>query len=155
MQRLLDSLPEGFDFYHLGRIERSDSPLAGPDLGRAQVSDDRASIAYAIQGEESCLIVLRFDGALDRSMYAEAGNILASQFVADLERRRGVIAVLSPPRELTPRQLGRLLADPGADTAEPRLTRHYLHRLTDGSSVRLDAVILPASTDSTEGTGNA
>lgn len=149
MKRLLDSLPQGFDFYHLGRIERepeADDTGVFDTLG-GPVSDDRAAIAFAIQGEATGLLVLRFDAGLDRSVYAEAGNILASQLVADLEQRLGLAATLTPPRELAPRQLARLLESGGH-----RLP--YLHRQRDGSAVRLEALLIPASPPS-EGTGNA
>src|SRR4051812_12917874 len=103
---LLAALPEGFDFYHLGRIELQATEHEQP-LGQI-------AIAYRIEGDARGVLLLLLDEGLDTSMYSEAGNIIASQLVSRLSREDGLELTLSPPRTLGPAQLKTLLSQPHA-----------------------------------------
>jgi hypothetical protein len=150
---LIDSLPQEFDFYHLGRIELSDEPAsllqanaATDALGIA--SDDRVAVTYALQGEVQGALALLLDGGLDVSTYSEAGNIIASRMATALAANEDREVTISPPRVLSGERLRKWI-----EGAKPA-TRTYLHQ-HEGRTVRLTALVLSASIFPTERTGNA
>lgn len=93
IERLQASFPESFDFYHLGRIDTADTTGAAQPTAREILDElmDPHCAAFVLSGAgEKAYLLLFFDGHLDSSVYAEAGNILAS-------RMAGKDWTLSPP----------------------------------------------------------
>lgn len=128
---MLEALPEGFDFYHLGRIELDQStPVA-----TFAVSSDQLAVAYRLQGDVRGALILIFGREHDASVYSEAGNVIASRLATELSSRRGFDVAISPPQRLTSRQLQPLLQSGGA------IARTYVHR-HGSSAVKLTAVLL-------------
>jgi hypothetical protein len=141
---LLEALPQGFEFYHLGRIELEARPTHG--------GDDNIAIAYRIEGELRGLLLLLLDETLDTSVYSEAGNIIASQLVSKLSDQEGLELTLSPPRILSSGQLRALRIQ---DHEQPHaISRSYVHRHGD-RVIHLTAVLLPVTAVPLEGIGNA
>lgn len=147
MTSLLEALPQGFDFYHLGRIELREEGTIGA-LPEWNTSDDRIGIAFSIEGEARGVLALLVSNGLDLSTYSEAGNIIASRLASDLADRHGLEVSISPPRVLSRSQL-QLLFKSGE-----RTTRSYVHRY-GLHAIPLQAVLLPAPAVSLEETGNA
>lgn len=112
---LLDSLPGSFDFYGLGTI--SPGPQA-PGLVAAELQ----GIGFSLQGEARGLVAVLFDAALDRSIYAEAGNVLASRLADGLAREGGRQVLISSPLPLKSERIAEALAKAG-----PERRRTYWH----------------------------
>jgi hypothetical protein len=141
-----ENLPRSFDFYHLGSIELESAP---PDL---DLGDDRQAIAYTLHGDATGVIVLIIDSKLDRSTYAEAGNLIASSLADSLAQRIQGDILPSPPRSIEPHRVAKLAASPGASAHE------YFHR-HDGKSTRITVLLVPdaahATNDATTRNANA
>src|SRR4051794_8579843 len=100
-QRLL---PDGFDFYHLGRVEtREGSPFPLFDLESALLGNESA-LSFQLRGDVSGTLLVLFDSrfthGLDTSVYAELGNILASRVADRLNESSGLDVMISPPQTL-------------------------------------------------------
>jgi hypothetical protein len=144
LERLIQSLPENFPFYHLGEVQL-DVSQATPDSVLANAdSDDRLAIAYSLQGELRGLLAVIFEQGLDISTYSELGNIIASRMATQLEAEHGLAVSISPPRILSSLQFKNLLKQGG-----PHLARIYQHQ-HQGQIIPLRALVM-----STEGTGHA
>jgi hypothetical protein len=139
---LLQALPRGFDFYHLGRIELIDpsqtSGGATPENARNALAMGHFGIGFRLEGEAQGGLVLLVGEGLDASTYSEAGNIIASQLASRLSAEQNIEVTVSPPRILRGHTLKLLLA------SEEAVVRLYIHR-QDGLAIPLQAVVLPAT----------
>jgi hypothetical protein len=141
LERLIESLPQSFPFYHLGEARlRPSSSESAQEIH----CEDRSGIAFTLQGEVRGVLALVFDEGLDVSTYSEFGNIIASQMATHLESRHGLTTRISPPRVLTESQLRNFLQQLG-----PRFARTYLHQ-HQGHVISIQALVI-----STEETGHA
>ncbi len=138
MELTTDALPQGFDFYHLGRIELlADERAAALETRELE---GRFAVAFAIEGEARGALLLLVDEGLDASVYSEAGNIIASRLVSSLSQSRGLELTVSPPQRLSGAQLAQLLRLAGGRAA----VRDYVHR-HGAQAILMTAVLLPSS----------
>jgi hypothetical protein len=122
-------LPNQFDFYHLGEVERCEQ---GDEL----FLDDLSSVAYKINGDVNGLMITLVPQGLDLSVYSELGNILASRLATALTEKLGLDVMISSPSLLKVEELQRLL-----ERNYQRITSTYQHRY-QGTSVRVEVLIL-------------
>ena len=122
---LHEALPEKIPFYHLGMIEASESRTA-EGIGET-LSPDRSALAYALQGDLQALLLLTMESGLDLSVYAEAGNLLASQVATRLSQQNGLDVMISPPRQLDADQLATLARRLDDSEARILLEKIYIH----------------------------
>jgi hypothetical protein len=113
---LENSLPDQFEFYHLGTIEQNRTPETQIDW------DDLLVIAYSLKGDLDAVFLIGIEKGLDASIYSEAGNIMASRLVTALDREAGLDVVLSPPQVLSTDLYTKLNAQ-----WRTMLERDYLH----------------------------
>ena len=99
------NFPEGFAFYHLGKVEKIAPSGQTEFVEPALAFDKRVGVSFNLYGEETSLIVLLFDQKLDVSTYTEMGNVLASRIASNLCNASGLETMISPPRFLTSEQL--------------------------------------------------
>ncbi len=135
------SFPVEFDFYHLGKIQRAESHQpSGADA--VLIPPHHEPMGLTFHGDFTGVLILWVREGLDFSMYAEVGNIIASQIATQLASRHAVDCVISPPQRLKESQLRTLLS------AFPiRHSQTYTHTL-EGEVVRLPALFLGAQEQS-------
>jgi hypothetical protein len=137
-RKFSDSMPDGFEFYHLGRVESAgDWADELSPSGNELPLEDRVAVAYRIQGDAQGALLILFDKGLDSSLYMEMGNIIASRTATQLNRIEGIDVLVSPPQVLKEAMARSLLAQ-----ASPASRRRYLH-LHEGRSISVETVILP------------
>jgi hypothetical protein len=145
---MIEHLPESFDFYHLGRVERAEPESDSSFDLEKTLQEESSAWGYRVHGDAPALVVLLFDRVHDSSVYMELGNILASRIATGLSAGRvGVGVMISPPQALSVSQIRKLTLN----RQEP-LHRRYFHRFGADRTVAVDALILPVPS---EGTGNA
>ncbi|MGK5086301.1 hypothetical protein WDW86_01985 [Bdellovibrionota bacterium FG-2] len=96
------ALPESFPFYHLGEVTKLTPAL--PHEKKIPVlapSDELKTIGYSLQGDFQGVLLVQFDRSLDFSVYAEMGNIIASQLVTTLSARKEMDLAVSPPQKIS------------------------------------------------------
>jgi hypothetical protein len=155
LSRLTSSLPEGFDFYHLGKVEpapnltdvEGELDIEPQHMLWDSLSED-VKIGYRIHGDVDGVLVIGFEQGLDLSTYMELGNVIASKIVTALSAKDGLDALISPPQQLTQKTLERLARPDG-----PVEHRIYLHR--NGMEVHAVHVFLALAQPAPEGTSNA
>jgi hypothetical protein len=108
------SLPENFEFYHLGTIRKN------PEAAETSW-DDLRIIAYPLKGDLDAVFLIGIEKGLDSSIYSEAGNIMASQLVTALDRE-GIDLLLSPPQVLDDERFKKL-----SENWKVVLEKDYLH----------------------------
>lgn len=119
---LAASLPEDLPFYHLGRLRllpETESAEAVLKMDPPDLTSERA-LAYGLHGDWRATLVALMDRALDASVYAEAGNLLASMLATALAKKMELEMMITPPRELGWAQLSPLLGRVALD-------RTYIH----------------------------
>lgn len=98
--RIRDAFPERFDFFHLGRIERT-APY--PAL---QIPIAPFVVVFKVTGDEIGHCIVAFDQApkdSDReSMSIEIANIMASKFVTQLSDLINGFVKIDPPSVFRP-----------------------------------------------------
>ena len=116
------NLPEQFNFYDLGTVQRTDK---NTDLIDKKILSNQIGVAFSIYSSEDLspvgvrsLLLLTFDEDLESDMYMEIGNILASRVAGQIHRRVGESILITPPL---------LLKNPSVQ----RLVQMKKHVLTD------------------------
>lgn len=98
--RIREAFPEKFDFFHLGRIERT-SPY--PALSQPVAP---FVVVFKVSGDEigHCIVAFeRQPGDADReSMFVELANIMASKFATQLSDFTNGYVKISPPEVVRP-----------------------------------------------------
>ncbi len=94
--QVMNALPQQFDFYHLGKIQ-----LQGTEI----FIENTQSIGFQFIGDLSAWMIVFFQSTLDASMYAEVGNLLASQVATQLYFKNGLEVMISPPQSFTQAQV--------------------------------------------------
>ena len=126
------AVPTRIDFYHLGVIEALpiEQELAREPHPDLPIGDRYQTVCLRLQGEITAVILVSYDlssldpdDSVDSTAYAEAGNLIASQTAMRLHHDLGLEIIVSPPRSLTPRKFGQILA-----SGRTILARTYLHR---------------------------
>jgi hypothetical protein len=150
---LTQALPQGFDFYHLGRIDLEPGDAISSESAKRALASDHFGIGYRFEGEARGGLILLVGEGLDPSVYSEAGNIIASRIASSLSGEGRLEVAVSPPLLLTRLQLTRLLA------SEDAVVRLYVHR-QEHRAIPLQAVLLPSTAfspldSSEEASGNA
>ncbi len=141
--KLLSALPREFEFYHLGSVKLQEAALAAPrpELFPAASEDQVPAIGYSFRGDVSGVLILNVPGGADVSLYAEMGNIIASQVATRLARDEQLDVMISAPNYLSSAALRKLLTGPS------RLeSRTYLHHLND-QAVTVAAWVVAAPRD--------
>ncbi len=92
------ALPTSFPFYHLGEVNRLPDPAAQKS---AAPNEEMKTIGYSLQGDFQGVLLVQFDQNLDFSVYAEMGNIIASQLVTTLSARKEMDLAVSPPQKIS------------------------------------------------------
>jgi hypothetical protein len=139
------NLPDQFNFYDLGTVER------GENRGEAdEIQPDQIGVAFSIYSSEELspigvrsLMLLTFDEGLQADIYMEIGNILASRIAGQIHRKVGESILITPPL---------LLKNP----AVQRLVQMKSHVLTDctyrhvhdGKSIPLRVTVMKVEGDS-------
>ena len=141
IDRLIDSLPSSFPFYHLGQVAQLTQGTIESETELA--SSDLIAVAFTFQGETHGVLALLFNQDLDVSIYSEMGNIIASQMANTLQLSHGLDVSISPPRLLTHHQLKKLLSGSHGKV------RTYLHQ-HEGRVIPLQTFVV-----SSEETGHA
>ncbi len=118
--RIANALPKNFDFYHLGVVRMQSGTQ--DDLW----SHGARAIGFSLEGDLRAALMIRVEFAEDLSVYAEMGNIIASQLATALSKEKGVDVLISPPRMMSAKAASRLMA--AATQAGRRFERRtYLH----------------------------
>ena len=138
------SFPEGFAFYHLGKVEK---------IGHSETSEsaflNRVGVSFNLYGEETSLIVLLFDKTLDVSTYTEMGNVLASRIASRLGNDSGLETMISPPRFLSSEQLQSQVSPvlSALENSGIRIqVQDYAHNHGE-NSISLQLLIIPGNQD--------
>lgn len=132
LDQMSNALPEGFDFYHLGKVE---AQTAEPEDFPA--FEDTICMGYGFQGDVNGILIAIFDRGLDVSAYTEMGNVMASQFATRLSQKSGLDVMITPPRQLQDNTLGHL-----SRSASSTLARTY-HHLHEGKIIPVQVLVLP------------
>ena len=141
--RLLAALPKEFEFYHLGKVKLQEAALASPrpDFFPAASEDQVPAIGYSFRGDVTGVLILGVPGGADLSVYAELGNIIASQIATQLATQDGLDVMISAPNFLSSSALRKLVS--GGTHIE---SRTYLHHL-DQAAIAISAWIVPSTFD--------
>ncbi|HUP58171.1 MAG TPA: hypothetical protein VM598_12005 [Bdellovibrionota bacterium] len=144
IERLAASLPEAFEFYHLGSVQPARAPGTVPPQKMLATSlAAHAKVGYLIHGDVTGALIIAFERGLDLSTYMEMGNVIASRMVtAFVEGTEPKLdAMISPPQALGERALERLL-----DVARPEeiTMKVYVHR-HEGRVHAVYAFLVPAA----------
>jgi CheY-specific phosphatase CheX len=144
--RLIDALPERFDFYHLGEVQKTSFTVQAPKVTEEILAtiEDYSAISFSLFGDIRGVLIFLFDKGLDASTYTEMGNILASQLASHLAERHGVDEMISPPILANSERVASLLKAQ-TDIA----TQSYTH-VHQGNSVTVRMLIIPSSDLRTE-----
>lgn len=97
LKSVRESLPEQFDFYHLGSIQKASSEASRADL---LITPDSINLSYLIHGDERGVFLVSIAPGLDLSMYSEVGNILASRLSQGLSQAEDKDLLVSPPKPI-------------------------------------------------------
>jgi hypothetical protein len=134
--RIAGALPRKFDFYHLGVVRMQEGIQDDLWTGEAK------AIGFAIEGDVRSALLIRVEFAEDMSVYAEMGNIIASQLATRLAAEHDLDVLISPPRTMSARSVARLLSSlEQSGRRFERRTYLHLHQKT----VPVDAWILDPS----------
>lgn len=128
------SLPDRFDFYHLGEVYRTDTP---PQEYADFDSNTATFLTYRLEGERRVVMVLKLPSHLDVSTYMELGNILASQLSNQLSQK-GVLTLPSPPKIISQEQFHRLFQQP------PSFQKFYYLHHTENQSIPIETLLWTA-----------
>jgi hypothetical protein len=144
IERLAASLPETFEFYHLGTVQPARAPgIMSPQKMLATSLATHSKVGFTIHGDVEGALVIAFERGLDLSTYMEMGNVIASRmvtaFVQDSETK--VDAMISAPQSLTEKALDRLLQ---AARPEVITMKVYVHR-HEGRVHAVYAFLVPAA----------
>lgn len=133
---------EPFDFYGTGEV----APPSGEPQVQPSLPDPRESRGYLFRLEASTplWLALIYPVGLDDSMYAEVGNLLASQEAARIGSLEDSPVMISPPEALSQPAIARILKSATSSTL-------LLHRRQD-FVVQLRLVRLSGTS---EGSGHA
>jgi hypothetical protein len=148
MERMAASLPEAFEFYHLGSVQPARAPgtLSAQKLLATSLAS-HTKIGFLIHGDVQGALIIAFEHGLDLSTYMEMGNVIASRmvtaYVEGTEPRAD--AMISPPQPLTGRTLERLLEGAGAAEISMKV---YVHR-HEGRVHAVYAFLVPAASHGT------
>lgn len=141
--KLLNAFPDGFDFYHIGRVE----PIK--DAGTIALSpadlQHRICFAFSLQGDirGSLLLLIDESFALNHGLdaSAEMGNILASRFAMKLNSDFDLDVLISPPINISRERAAKLIELTKNDGIIS-LQQDYQHGLEDSlSGIRLLAIL--------------
>jgi hypothetical protein len=124
------SLPMHFDFYHLGRVERLGRSLR-PEFWNLH---DCVALQFKIYSMSESLvgyIYVFIDSGLDSSVYAELGNVIASQTSRSLSdsHRFGEEFFITPPRTITVPLVEKMVALGGEWTSLKYRHQHRDHSI--------------------------
>jgi len=135
------SLPQSFDFYHLGNVEAQSCIVLKPIKENVRISDDLSLLGYnltTLNESMSAVLVLIFDRSLNESMYSELGNILVSRIINKLDNiEEPLEAVVSPPFKLKNATFERILA-----TCKISFDHYYIHHIND-TPITVRMMIVP------------
>lgn len=126
------ALPERLPFYHLGEVKLSEEILAS----QTELFDMEI-MGYSFLGEVRGLMLVLFDKGLDTSVYTELGNVIAARTASKLGNEKGLDLLISPPKRLDAKQVGKIV-----DQGSMIIHRTYLH-VHQGVSIPVQAWILP------------
>ncbi len=133
MTGLETAFPEQFDFYHLGQV----SAAPGNEDVSPELFEDQAVISFAFHGDFNGVLFLLVEDSLDRSLYSEMGNLIASMIANRLAAPDGIGVMPSPPREIPVETARRT-----ASIAGVSLRRDYFHQ-TGKSVIPVTALLIP------------
>ncbi len=138
---IINSFPDQFEFYHLGRVE-----LQGFQQAKKDCLQKNNAIAFRIEYDVSVWIVVLFGRDLDIPTYSELGNIIVSKMVTQLSSLLGAEIMISPPHYLDQTQIEIM-----AQTSYKIICKNYSHHFKN-SVIPIETWILPSLW---EGIGNA
>jgi hypothetical protein len=134
----VEAMPSQFNFYHLGQVQLSENEIGFQDL---QVR----GVGFQVFGDVSVFLMILFASDLDFSIYAELGNVIASQLASQLSRMKNIEVMISSPQDLSNLMLKRLR------NIEPIFRMSYGH-CYNNQVIPVEAWIVPSMS---EGIGNA
>ena len=137
---LIQSLKDGFAFYHAGVVEPQCSvfhaSLSSSLRASFMMGGKCHSFGFRFEGDLRGAFLLSVDGTLNSSMYAEMGNILASRLASRYPF--GTEIVISPPMLLNSKRVASLLK-----LSSRALQSDFVHRW-EGREIRVLTLFLPA-----------
>jgi hypothetical protein len=139
---LNEALPGGFPFYNLGEV--TTDPAAAPVLQELQqpgALDHFVAIGFRLITDSNTWIVTLFDQQLDRDVYSELGNILASQFATRLQDLEALNAGDEPLLISPPMKLSLSLLTQWIEKQPSLITRTYWHQL-NGQAIAIHVLVL-------------
>ena len=142
---LTEDLPTQFPFYHLGRVERSNST---PPLTLTEIESLRA-VVFEVFGEQKVWLALLFEPGLDPSMYSELGNILAARFADSLSRKEGESVLISPPKSVESKTLIRMI-----HSGNHFERAQYIHQAPNGA-IEIEALIFTSDVETLRSSAHA
>ena len=93
------TLPNQFPFYDLGRVERIDDAAFSAEIG-----EDQMGVAFSLYTADElsptgmrALLLLILDEGLEKDVYMEVGNIIASKVAAQLNKAMSEPFLITPP----------------------------------------------------------
>lgn len=124
------SLPQSFDFYHLGKVKIIEEESLENDNFKELLNSlaHKRGIGLRIHTLEEDLnayMIVLIDADLDLETYSELGNILASQISNNLSRNQ-IDSYITPPHILSVFQLRKAVA-----SQRPQIQREYIHLFKD------------------------
>ena len=152
IQKVLEALPKGFGFYHLGEIEIQSDPapsfLDWADQAQQVASSDQSAIVFHLEGDlQGSLMILidRFTSSEDTEIYKELGNVLLAKLIQAFETQNYYEVSMSAPRSLVGRKLSEHLTK-----NQPQIVGRIQHQF-HGQTVQLQSWLSISS----QGAGNA
>jgi len=92
--------PGSFEFYHLGQVKSHEAQSAPKAKFEAFAQAGSKFLSFRVftdSEERPWLMVLGFPQALESEVYAELGNVLASQVANLWAKEKGQVWLVSPP----------------------------------------------------------
>jgi hypothetical protein len=98
--QILQSLPQSFDFYGMGKVEAQETEVsteAEPGEGKVGVAFSVFPMLDAEDPKFRTLLLTVFDDGMETEMYSEIGNIIASRFATGVSKALSEDITITPP----------------------------------------------------------